>query len=372
MKIIDVKATILKGPDYEFRWKDEWEGRRIGFTLLRIVAEDGIEGHCMAWLVGPGQMEDALPRLRKVLVGRDPHDVEAISYELTDKLVSPGAIASTVDIALWDLLGKIHEVPVYKLLGAARHKVRAYASTVWYPQVQDYVDLALQCREDGFTAYKIHAFGVPDKDIEVCRAVRAGVGDTMDLMLDPVNAYDRAGAMKVGRALDELDFFWFEAPIPDSDIIGLKELSRALDVPVAGAESIQLGLKYLPPYLIDGAVDSVRGIGDFVGGISAMKKAASLCEAFGVNYESHSYGSTHIQAAHFNVMLATHNCDLVELPVPTGILDQGMKNTLRVNAEGFVDAPTRPGLGYDIDEDEVDNMTIRHLEVGEFTTHTGI
>lgn len=372
MRIADVRAQILRGPDYEFRWKDEWEGRRIGFVLLRILAEDGIEGHCMAWLVGPGQIDDALPRLRRVLIGRDPHDVEAISYELTDKLVSPSSIASTVDIALWDLLGKIHQVPVYKLLGAARHRVRAYASTVWYPEVNDYVELALQCRAEGFTAYKLHAFGVPDKDIEVCRAVRDAVGDTMDLMLDPVNAYDRAGALKVGRVLDELNFFWFEAPIPDSDLIGLAELSRALDVPVAGAESVTGGLRYLPPYLVSGAVDSVRGIGDFVGGISAMRKAAALCEAFGVNYESHSYGSTHIQAAHFNVMLATHNCDLVELPVPTGILDQGMQQAMRVNADGYVDAPTLPGLGYRIDEDEIDNMTIREVTAGEFTTHVGV
>ncbi|KAA9151861.1 hypothetical protein FPZ12_038125 [Amycolatopsis acidicola] len=372
MKIVDVKATVLNGPEQEFRWKEEWEGRKLGFVLLRIIAEDGIEGHCIAYLVGPGQMEDALPRVRATLVGRDPHDVEAISYELTDKLVSPSAVASTVDIALWDLIGKIHETPVYQLLGAARHKVRAYASTVWYPEVQDYVDLALKCREEGFTAYKIHAFGVPDKDIEVCRAVREGVGDSMDLMLDPVNAYDRAGAMRVGRVLDELDFYWYEAPIPDSDLDGLADLSRALDLPVSAAESIAGGLRYLPPYLVRNAGDTFRGIGDFIGGISAMKKSAALCEAFGTKYEPHSYGSTLIQAAHFHVMLAIHNCDFIELPVPTGILDGGMKDALRVNAEGFVDAPVKPGLGYEIDEDEIANLTVRELEVSAFSTHTGV
>ncbi|WP_110205190.1 enolase C-terminal domain-like protein [Nocardioides daejeonensis] len=371
MKIIDVRATQLKSPDYEFKWKDEWEGRRIGLILLRIIGEDGHEGHCITWLVGNGQMEDSLPRLKKVLVGRDPHDVEAISYELSDSLTAPTGVSSAVDIALWDLIGKHHETPVYKLLGAARHRVRAYASTVWYPEVQDYVDLALQCRDEGFTAYKLHAFGTPDKDIEVCRAVREAVGDTMDLMLDPVNSYDRHGAFKVGRVLEELDFYWYEAPIKDTDIDGLVDLTRSLDIQVAGAESVMGGLKFLPQYVTRHAVDQIRGIGDFVGGISAMKKAASMCEAFGINYEPHSYGHTLIQAAHFNVMLAIHNCDLVELPVPTGILDQGMKDTLRVNAEGFVDAPTKPGLGYEIDEDEIDNMTIRELAVGEFSTHLG-
>lgn len=365
MKITSVRAQLLKPAEHEFKWKDGWPTKRIGMILLRIATDDGFEGHCITWLNGPGRFEDSLARINQLLIGRDPHHVEAISYELTERLTQPTSIASAVDIALWDLIGKIHETPVYKLLGAARDKVRAYASTVTYSTVQEYVDLALECRAEGFDAYKMHAFGEPDKDIEVCIAVREAVGDTMDLMLDPVNAYDRRGAFKVAKVLEELDFFWFEAPIEDADIQGLAALTRSFNLPIAGVESIAGGFKYIPQYLTTHAVDSVRSIGDWIGGITAMKKSAALCEAFGVNYEPHSYGSTLIQAAHFNVMLAIHNCDLVELPVPTGVLDQGMKNTLRVNADGFVEAPTLPGLGYAIDEDEIDRLVVRELEAKE-------
>jgi L-alanine-DL-glutamate epimerase-like enolase superfamily enzyme len=108
-------------------------------------------------------------------------------------------------------------------------------------------------------------------------------------------------------------------------------------------------------------VDSVRSVGDWIGGISAMRKSAALCEAFGVKYEPHSYGTTLVQAAHFHVMLAIHNCDLVELPVPQGILDQCMKDTMRVGADGYVEAPTKPGLGYELDWDAVDDRTVREL-----------
>lgn len=361
MKITDVRVQVLKKSDHKFAWKEQWAPRSLPHLFVRIMSDEGIEGHCTTWLAGPGAAEDALPGLRNSLLGHDPHDIEAISYELTDGLQTPDPISSAVDIALWDLVGKFHEQPVYKLLGGARDKVRGYASTVTYDTVQEYVDLALSCREEGYTALKLHAFGVPDKDIEVCRAVRAAVGDTMDLMLDPVNAYDRIGAFKVGRVLEELNFYWYEAPIEDSDIQGLIDLTRSFDIPITAVESVNRGLKFIPPYLVNHAVDSVRSVGDWIGGITAMKKCASLCEAFGVKYEPHSYGTTLIQAAHFHVMLAIHNCDLVELPVPTGILDFGMKDTLRVDCAGYVHAPTKPGLGYEVDLDEMDNLTVREL-----------
>jgi len=361
VKITDVRAQLLRPTEQLFQWKLEWPPRRVGLVLARVIGEDGLEGNCITWLCGPGEFEDMLPKLKAVMVGRDVHDVEAISLELTDRLQSPSAVASAADIALWDLIGKHHGEPVYKLLGAARHRVRAYASTVTYDTVQEYVDLALTCREEGFTAYKIHAFGVPDRDIEVCRAVKEAVGDSMDLMLDPVNAYDRLGANKVAKALEDLDFYWFEAPIPDADLQGLKDLTRRYRIPITAVESISGGLLHYPPYLVDHVVDSVRSVGDWIGGISAMRKSAALCEAFGVKYEPHSYGTTLVQAAHFHVMLAIHNCDLVELPVPQGILDQCMTDVMRVGPDGYVEAPTKPGLGYELDWDAVDDRTVRQL-----------
>lgn len=361
MKITDLKVQQLRPLETGFTWKLGWPEKHIGMLLFRIETDVGIEGQCISWLTGPGHVEDSLARLRGILIGRSPYDVEALSYELTDKLSQPTSIASAIDIALWDLLGKAADLPIYKLLGAARHKVRAYASTVTYPEVLDYVKLANDCKAEGFTAFKLHAWGEAKRDIEVCRAVREAVGPDMDLMLDPVNAYNRREAFDVAAVLEELNYFWFEAPIEDTDIQGLADLSRSFRIQIAGLESLRLGFKAVPPYLIAQAVDSVRAIGDWVGGISAMRKTAHLCEAFGLNYEPHSYGSTLVQAAHFHVMLSIHNCELVELPVPTGILDTAMKDTLRVNADGYVVAPTKPGLGYEIDEDEVDRLTVREL-----------
>jgi L-alanine-DL-glutamate epimerase-like enolase superfamily enzyme len=361
MKITSVKAHLLKPLDYSFRWKEEWPARQLEHVLMRIGTDSGLEGHCITWLQSHAETEGAMAKLRAALIGRDPHEVEAISYKLTDSLQTPTPVASTVDICLWDLLGKHHGEPIYRLLGAARNRIQAYASTVMYDTVPEYVKCAEECYEQGFRAFKLHAFGVPDKDIEVCRAVHKAFGGKMHLMLDPVNAYDRLGAFKVGKVLEELDFYWYEAPIADSDLVGLADLTRSFRIPITATESVAGGLREYPKYLSGHVVDSVRSVGDWIGGITAMKKSAALCEAFNAKYEPHSYGTTHVQAAHFHVMLAIHNCDFLEIPVPQGILDLGMQDVIRCGKDGWVDAPTKPGLGYEVDWAQIQRLTLKEL-----------
>jgi len=363
MKITGIKAHILKRTPPIYKWKEQWAARSLDHVLVRLLTDQpGVEGQCLTYLMSPMEFKYALPGLQSVLVGRDPHEVEAISFELTDRLERPTPVASAIDICLWDLIGKAHGEPIYRLLGAARNRIRAYASTFYYETPEEYCELALECRDQGFNAYKIHPSGIPEKDIIICRKVREAVGDTMDLMLDPINEYDRQGALKVGRVLDELDFYWYETPIPDSDIEGLRLLSRELDLPVTAVESVSQGLRAYPQYL--GAVDSIRAIGDWIGGISAMRKAAAFCEANQIKFEPHSYGTVSIMAAHLHVMLATHYCDFVEIAVPKGCLDIGMKDTLWIDSDGWVSAPTKPGLGYEVDMEEIERLTEEVLEVG--------
>ncbi|MCW2850022.1 MAG: hypothetical protein JWR90_3996 [Marmoricola sp.] len=360
MLISEVRAHLLRPLERTFQWREQWAPRTIQPVLIRVIADNGLEGHCITYLMPPSDIA-SIPGLQDRMVGLDPHMVEAISLDLTDRLDKPDELSSALDIALWDLLGKFHEEPVYRLLGGARTRVRAYASTVMYQTVQEWVDLALECRDQGFTAYKIHGFGVPDKDLEICRAVRAAVGDTMDLMLDPVNAYDRHGATKVGRELQDLGYRWFEAPLPDTDLQGLADLSRSLHIEITGGEEIRKGLRAYQPYMTSHVVDSLRSIGDWIGGISAMRKVAALCEAFNMNFEPHSYGTTLVQAAHFHVMLAMTHCEFIELPVPLGLMDQGMADVITPDADGYVTAPTKPGLGYELDWAAIADLTLQEV-----------
>ncbi len=363
IKIAEIKVHFFHPTPAIYQWKEEWAPRSLNHILLRVITDDGLEGHCLSYLLSPMELRGALPGLRNTLIGRDPHEVEAISYELTDRMERPTPVASAIDICLWDLIGKAHNEPIYRLLGVARTRIRAYASTFMCPTDEDYVKLALQCRDQGFTAFKIHPYGVARRDIETCRAVRKAVGDSMELMLDPVNSYTRREAATVAAALEELDFYWFEAPIPDSDIDGLRDLTRSFRIPIAGAEYVNLGIKAYPQYLNNPACDIMRGIGDWIGGISALRKAAAMCEGHGVNFEPHSYGTVHIQAAHLHVMLSIHNCEFVELPVPLHCLDIGMQDTITIDKDGYVNAPTKPGLGYNVDWAQIEKHTAELVSV---------
>lgn len=361
VKIKDVKVNVLKHTQPPFVWREGWPPTQIHNLVVRVMADNGVEGRVIGWSSTANEMRDALHDrcgYRDFLIGQDPWDRELILNELMTQVLYARIPASYIDMALWDLCGKLVDMPVYKLLGAQRDKIRAYASTLSLQKPEDYGPFAVACREQGFTAFKLHAYGDPEKDIIACRAAREAVGDTMDLMLDPVNAYDRLGAMRVGRVLDELDFYWYEAPIPDEDIDGYVQLRRSLKTPIAGTESVRMGLTAYPQWVKAGALDQIRSIGDWIGGITAMKKVAGFCEAHGLKYEPHSYGPCSIQAAHLAVMLSIKNCDFVEIPVPQGVFDVAVKDTIRVSEDGMVYASQKPGLGYEPDWDAVEELTI--------------
>ena len=373
MKISDIKVRILKPMDWEHLLHERlgFPGYKVEPTVITVETDEGISGHFLSQY-GVAPLAVNVPFMRENLRGRDPYYIEAlwgVVRALAEQYVSwPNRLSSAIDYCLWDILAKKAGVPLYQYLGAYRDKIRAYASVVkhqkdgkaFWDSDQVYIDQAVKLKKEGFTAFKFHGYDVPDMDIRVCRAVREAVGDDMDLMLDPVCAYNRRDALRVGKVLEELNFYWYEDPIPGTDIEGLADLSQALDIPIATGETMP-ALQFYSQYLVRHAGDIIRIVGCRAGGITAMMKLARMCEGFNVNCEPHSYGSTLSQAAHLHVMLAIRNCDFFELPVPVGIFDVGMKDTIRIAEDGYVYAPSKPGLGYDIDWDAVDNLTVKEI-----------
>lgn len=364
MRITAVETNVVKPDGYAFKWGENQPTVPIALTFVRVHTDEGITGNATAWLPGTHSEVAEMIELfiRHNLVGRDPLDREAIWQEMTATINNTmgSKATSAVDTALWDLAAKAAGVPLYKLLGGHSAVKPAYASTTHYEDIDGYLKLADECIALGYRAYKLHPFGVPDKDIELCRAVREHVGPDIRLMLDPVNHYDFNGAMRVGRVLDELDFYWYEAPIRDEDMAGLQRLTRELRTPVAVGESLVRGIWDYANLLRNDAGDIMRTIGDAMGGITGMRKVGAMCEAFNRQIETHSYGPTLVQAAHLHFMLAAPNSEYFEQAVPSGMLDFGMKDVVTVGKDGNVVAPTKPGLGYDVDWDVVDNATDRH------------
>jgi L-alanine-DL-glutamate epimerase-like enolase superfamily enzyme len=180
-------------------------------------------------------------------------------------------------------------------------------------------------------------------------------------MIDPVCAYTVPDALAVGRVLDELNFYWFENPISDQDLDGLAFLASKLTTPLSVGEQNFAGFAALRGYLSRPSGFYVRTLAEYAGGITQMMKSAHACEAFGLNYEIHSYGPTLNLAMYLNVALAIRNCDFAEIMVPQNLLGIGMADLPTIDDRGYIAAPQKPGLGYDIDRDQEENLTLERF-----------
>ena len=262
------------------------------------------------------------------------------------------------------LPGKAVNLPVYRIVGAYRDKVRAYASSQHHDKLEDFVTEVQTIKGQGFTAYKIHPpspNGGHDYklDMEVAKAVRKEAGDEFTLLMDPVGVYTREEAIKVGRLLQDLNYVAYEDPIPTDDIDGLVELCRSLDIPIHIGEFIFSPYNFAE-YIRRGAVDVVRFIVDNVGGITGGMKIARLAECFGMECAPHNWGEAFDHAVHFHCELAMPNNKWFEMTVPQGSSDRPyIKDHFRVAKDGCVHAPVKPGLGYEIDRDVLDRMIKR-------------
>jgi L-alanine-DL-glutamate epimerase-like enolase superfamily enzyme len=303
---------------------------------------------------------------RRALTGKSALDLPALTSQWVPELRRQGQLsyASAIDNCLWDILGKAVNLPVYRILGAHRNKVRAYASTQHHRTVEDFVNEVKVIKEQGFTAYKIHPpspNGGHDYklDIEVAKAVRRAAGDDFTLLNDPVGVYTREEAFKVGRALQDLNYVAYEDPIPTTDIEGLVQLTQAFDMPIHIGEFIFSPYSYAE-YIRRGAMDVVRFIVDNVGGISGGMKIGHTAELFGMEVAPHNWGDAFDHAVHFHCELALPNNIWFEMTVPQGSSDRPyVKDKYRVAADGYVHAPTKPGLGVELDRAVLEKMTTK-------------
>ena len=361
--------TIKQVKVYVLRPEDGTPAGRPGEKFAAIVTAGGIEGDYILtdryfhpnWS-NLGWLEYA----RSVLPGKSVLDLPALTSQWKPSLRRYGQLsyATAIDNCCWDILGKAVGLPVYRLLGAHKDRVRAYASSQHLKTVEDFVADLKHAKGEGFTAYKIHPPGGSNwhdyrLDMEVIKAVRQAAGDEMPLMYDPVGVLTRDEAMTVGRLLDQLHYVSFEDALPTKDIDGLVELAGALDVPVTMGEFIPSPYEYTD-YILRGAMDEVRFIVDNIGGITGGMKVARMAECFGMMCQPHNWGTTLDHAVHFHCELAMPNNLWFEMTQPQGITDRPyFKDKIRIDKDGYVPSPVKPGLGYEFDRGALDNAMLR-------------
>jgi L-alanine-DL-glutamate epimerase-like enolase superfamily enzyme len=284
-------------------------------------------------------------------------------------VTDPNYHAAVIDVCLWDILGKAVNRPIYKLLGGTKERMLAYGSSLHLATIEEFAPQALEAKKAGFKCYKIHPgpgqhpTGGPIPahvgHIEEIKSVREAVGDEFTLLFDPVQRYNVFEALRVGHALEEFNYSSFEDPIPTSDIEGLIELRQKLTVPIEVGEFIY-SIQGYAEYIRRGALDIVRLISDNVGGITGSFRVGQLADAFGMPCTPHNWGNGFDLAVHFQLELALPNTYWFEMPYPPTLTDRAYLNEkFRVNQDGYVEAPTAPGLGVTLNRDALDKMLVR-------------
>jgi L-alanine-DL-glutamate epimerase-like enolase superfamily enzyme len=277
--------------------------------ILVVGDMDGVEGYCLC--SGDPLRPMILDNfVRKAIVGEDAFNREMLWQRLYRmQRGSGGALTDRalgyVDQALWDLAGRKLDIPVWKLIGGARSSVPAYASTMCGDDIEgglrtpeDYGDFAESLIAGGYQAIKLHTWMPPvpfapdpGMDARACAAVREAVGPDIPLMLDANHWYSRVDALRLGRALQALDFYWYEEPMEEASISSYRWLADQLDIPIIGPESAAGRVHTRAEWVKAGACDILRvGVND-TGGITPALKIVHLAEAFNMQAEVHEGGS---------------------------------------------------------------------------------
>jgi L-alanine-DL-glutamate epimerase-like enolase superfamily enzyme len=368
MKIRDVTVTLFGWDEIPPTRYSSRTARTVGKSqlgLVTITTDEGIEGHAfLGSAYAPADLDaPALVRvLKPALVGQDPLDRERLNHALWQRVRAASVrLIGALDVALWDIAGKVAGLPIHRLLGTWRESVPAYASSQVLDTTNDYVEQAQAYQSAGWNAYKIHPPQAWREDIKVCEAVRSGVGDDYTLMFDAVWSYNYEQALRVGRAIETLGFYWYEDPLADQDIYNYVKLRQKLDIPIMATEYPFAGLESYAPWILERATDFLRGDVAVKGGITTLVKTAHLAEAFGLQYEVHHGGNSLNNFANLHVIMAIRNCEFFEVLLPDAAQKYGLAQDITVDAQGLVHAPTAPGLGAKIDFELIKRKTLAVL-----------
>src|SRR3974390_217821 len=337
MKITDVTLTLFSWESIPSTIYGHHTARPTGKSdlgLLAVMTDDGITGHAfLGTSPNPASLEapGLIPFLKPILMGQDPLDRERLN-----RLLWARARATTVrsigacDVALWDIAGKAAGLPIPRLIGTSRGHIAAYASSEIHATPEEYVEQARRYQSTGWRAYKIHPPQSWRDHIKVCEAVRKAVGDDYTIMLDSTWSYRYEEALRVGRAIEEMGFYWFEDPLTEQDIYNYVKLKQKLDIPILATEFPIAGLDSYTPWITERATDFLRGDVAVKGGITTLIKTAHLAEAFRMNYEVHHGGNSLNKLANLHLIAAIRNTTFFEVLLPDGAQKYGMEHDIVV------------------------------------------
>ena len=359
MKVTDVKLET-------YRWRRPTpirNGRYVyptaGLNVVKVETDDGVTG---VGLFGGFQDVGDIGRavvdqLRPVVVGQDPFDNERVWNDMWQpKLIGRRGITTWVvggiDIALWDIKGKVANRPVHKLLGGFADRVPTYIAGGYYEEGKGLEDLAAETHESvsmGAQAIKMKIGGAAiSEDVERVRVVREAAGPDVRVMVDANCAYRHYEAIEIARKMEKYDVYWFEEPVNPDDYEGLKLVSQATSIPIAAGENEYT--RYGFRDLIENRCAAIlQPDAMIMGGITEFMKVAALAQAHDLAISPHGN-----QDVHIHLVAAIPNGLTLEYYRQTSdpMWGKMFKDTLRLE-NGYARPPDRPGIGIELNDEEL-------------------
>ncbi|GGR60825.1 mandelate racemase/muconate lactonizing enzyme family protein [Streptomyces griseomycini] len=340
-------------------------------TLVAVHTDEGITGIGSAFTT-ENLVQGAIDLLLPHLVGQDPVEVERITETLHQTafwMGRGGALThatSAIDIALWDIAGQALGQPVGRLLGGRhRTRVRPYAS-VLMDEAGPMTDNLTQLVEQGFTAFKIGwwKFGRVDAatDEHTVATARAAIGDRL-LAVDAGGSEGffpggLAWAKRTARMLADYDIAWFEEALAPDDLEGFAELRAGSPVPISGGEVLTRRQSFAP-YLRRRAFDIVQPDTTKGGGLSESRRIGWEAQDLGIRLIPHGWNTAIGLAADLQLSSALASTDLVEYKTGSAYVDDLVAGGWRLDADGYLDIPSDPGLGMSLDPEAVEKYGTR-------------
>ncbi|MEM3401850.1 MAG: mandelate racemase/muconate lactonizing enzyme family protein [Candidatus Hadarchaeales archaeon] len=396
MKITEVNAYPLAVPrpgvatskpdHYLPYWKElSAAGVRSNYyaCIVEIKTDEGITGYGESLVREVPEAHALIVKklLAKIILGQDPGRVRALWEIMFSSLCTRGHFGgffvealSGVDAALWDILGKAKDKPVYRLLGGpTMEKIKAYASSIYWHYFtktapEEVAKEAVKLVEAGHDQLKIKVGaskmgGGKDADVKMIKAVRDAVGKDIEIMVDANSAFSVEEALKIGRQFEKLEVKWFEEPIPPHDVDGYVRLAKSLDMSIAGGESLFSSYTFRD-FIVRGGLDVVQPNLSRCGGLTEYLRILKLCEANGVKLAPHvGLSGPGSRAAGLHASAATPKKSFIAYEymykqdnlLNTGLLEE----PLEIFEKGYLALPKGPGLGMKLKPEKLSEFLVK-------------
>jgi D-galactarolactone cycloisomerase len=371
MKIVDIRLTGLAGGTVEGGWTEELTPEEDINTLVEVLTDEGLVGVGSA-MTSKALVEAAVKLLRPLLIGERADEPARVSEKLRQCTFWQGRGGSVehaisgLDIALWDLMGKVCNQPVARLLGGYyRERIKPYGSML-FDEPERLREKLRHAVARGFRAIKLgwRPFGRRDRKTDdlLVRTARETVGPEVELMVDAGGSdqfwpHGYKWALETAKMLAAYDVVWFEEALPPDDLEGYIELRRHSPVPIATGEVLTRRQSFRP-FLEKHAVDIIQPDCTKCGGLTEAWRIAWMAYEHNVQWVPHGWNTAIGLAADLHLSAAMPVARYVEFLTPSPYLDELVAEPFRPDAEGYLPVPTRPGLGIELNREALKRFGI--------------